>query len=449
MRSPVCWIAREAILADPALLSRLEDLDLFPETGRITRISSGDVVASGPDAPLSAHCSVLSAIDGAVVLRGQVVAVSKEGVRIMPFGHVGRVRIGDLVRRETHGDTVPVGDGLSGRAIDALGHALDGGPPPICDGYAASVGAVLDRISPSRPVVTGIRAIDGLLTIGQGQRVGIFAASGVGKTTLVEQIVRQVECDRIVICQIGERGREVEALWSQVRTSGMQARTSVVAATSDESATMRAQSLEQALRMAEYWRDCGKHVLLVVDSVTRYAMALREIGLAAGEPPMVRAYTPNVLRDLPRVVERCGALRGKGAITALYTVLSETDDVDDPIVEVMKSLLDGHILLSRQLAESGHFPAIDVTRSVSRLFPRLVDEDHVQAATRLRAALAKYDESRILVESGMYKPGADKALDTAITERSAIQEFLRQSPDTAQEWPSTIEQLRWLGERCA
>jgi flagellum-specific ATP synthase len=296
-------------------------------------------------------------------------------------------------------------------------------------------------VSPSQPFPTGIRAIDGLLTLGKGQRIGILAASGVGKTSLIEQILRQAQCDRVVVCLVGERGREVEAFWQAMRRSEAATRTTLVAATADESAPMRARSVELALRLSEFWRDRGEDVLLVVDSITRLAMALREIGLLAGEPPTARAYTPNVFRDLPVIVERCGAVRQGSAITAVFTVLSETDDVDDPIVEVMKSLLDGHIVLSRRLAQSGHFPAVDVGRSISRLFARLVDGPHRDAASRCRAALADYEEARILIESGMYKPGSDRAIDSAIAMRNQLQTFLRQPQDRAASWNETREGL--------
>ena len=424
-----------------ALLSRIAALDVFPANGRVQRISSGEIEANGPDAPVGAHCEIVSARDGSVLLRALAVSISAQAIDLVPFGKVDHVRIGDHVRLVEGGIGNWAGDALSGRAIDALGHPLDGGPLPWLEKILPQPRGVLDRVSPSEPLVTGIRAIDGLLTLGKGQRVGIFAASGVGKTRLIEQIVRQAECDRIVICQIGERGREVASLWSDIKASGKLAKSSLVAATSDESAPMRSLALEQALSMAEFWRDKGEDVLLVVDSMTRYAMALREIGLAADEPPMLRAYTPNVLRELPRIVERCGAVRGGGSITALFTVLSETDDVDDPIVEVMKALLDGHIILSRRLAEAAHFPAVDVNRSISRLFDKLAGEQHIASARSIRALLSKFEESRILIESGMYKSGSDRELDRSIAARSAILEFLKQPSNSVEAWPTMLDRL--------
>jgi flagellum-specific ATP synthase len=422
-------------MAETALLAGLRGFALFPARGRVRRIRSGEIEADGPSLPVGAHCLVRGAAQGVAALRAQVVGVSAGGVLLLPFGPVDPVRIGDWVEGAPHHDGALAGDHFAGRTIDALGEPLDGGPAVLSEREPhVAMPAVLDRVSPSQPFPTGIRAIDGLLTIGRGQRIGIFAASGVGKTSLVEQILRQARCHRAVVCLVGERGREVEALWQTVHRSEAAARTTLVAATADESAPMRARAVEMALGLAEHWRAKGEDVLLVVDSVTRLAMALREIGLIAGEPPTARAYTPNVFRELPMIVERCGATRSGGAITAVFTVLSETDDVDDPIVELMKSLLDGHVVLSRKLAQAGHFPAIDIGRSISRLFDRLVDEPHRGAARVCRAALADYEEARVLIESGMYKAGSDAAIDAAITARAALRDYLRQPFDHFADW---------------
>jgi flagellum-specific ATP synthase len=432
---------------DLTLLERLDAIQLFHAKGRVLRIAGGEIDASGPSASVAAHCEVVNADDERRIVRAQVVSVSSDGLRLVPFGGIEGVQIGDQVRLVDHHGAAQVGHGFAGRAVDALARPIDGGPPIAPRRHRSDPPEILSRVSPRHILPTGVRAIDGLLTLGRGQRIGIFAASGVGKTRLMEQIVRQADCARMIVCQIGERGREVEALWSELQASEPLERISVVAATSDEGAPMRAQALEQALGLAEYWRGQGEDVLLIVDSVTRYAMALREIGLIAGEPPMARAYTPNVLRELPRLVERCGAIRSGGSITALFTVLSEGDDVDDPIVEVMKALLDGHIVLSRRLAEAGHFPAIDIGRSLSRLFDRLADERHAQAAREVRALLAKFEESRILVESGMYKAGSDKDLDRAITARDGMLTFLRQRDTQNENWDAAIDRLINLAER--
>ena len=336
------------------------------------------------------------------------------------------------------------GDGFAGRAVDALGLPIDG-CGAILDAVPVPAGEVarpLDRVDPHQRLTTGIRAIDGLLTLGVGQRIGIFAASGVGKTSLVDQLARQIDYDRCVLCLVGERGREVSGLWKTIGQGPNGARVAMVAATSDQSPVLRVRAVDQALAIAEYWRGQGEHVVLLLDSVTRLAMALREIGLAAGSPPTVRAYTPNVFAALPRLVERCGAVSGQGAITAIMTVLSETDDVDDPIVELMKSLLDGHIVLSRSLAEQGHFPAIDVLRSVSRQASRLVDGDHQVAMRDAVALLAAYDESRVMIESGVYRARSNDRVDRAIAARDGLNAFLCQPSGEAVATPATLAALK-------
>ena len=328
-----------------------------------------------------------------------------------------------------------------------LGEAIDDQGPIMADRFASRdmVNPLpLERVALKSRFDTGIAGIDGLLTLARGQRIGIFAAAGVGKTTLIEQLASQAEYDRCVICLIGERGREVEAFWQNCQASRHPERFTLVASTSDESAALRARAGNYALCLADYWRRKGEHVLLIVDSVTRMAMAMREIGLAAGEPPTVRAYTPSVFAAIPRFVEHCGAIRSGGAITAVMTILSETDDVDDPIAEMMKSLLDGHIILSRQIAEQGHFPAIDISRSVSRQAGKLMSAEHLDSATEIRKLLSVYDESRTLVESGIYKAGSNAQLDTAIRLRPAIMKFLMQPQNEKVAFEDCVCQLEQI-----
>ena len=405
------------------LRRQIADVILFPCEGRVQTVSPSQVGALGPELRIGDFCEIVDKLTGACKAIGEVAALDGGAVRIVPFDSTSAINVNDIVRRIKGHGALAAGDGFSGRAVDALGRVIDGGASIEPTAFQARGVGVLDRVSPENCLATGIRAIDGFLTIGRGQRVGIFAASGVGKSRLVDQIIRQAHCDRIVVCLVGERGREVEALW---RASRGNRKLTIVAATSDEPAPLRARAVEFALNLSEYWRDAGEDVLLVVDSITRLAMALREIGLMAGEPPTVRAYTPNVVRELPRIVERCGAVRNSGSITALFTVLSETDDVDDPIVEVMKSLLDGHVVLSRELAQAGQFPAIDIGMSISRLFTELVDKDHAAAARVLRALMARYEESHLMIESGMYKAGSNAGLDRAIALRERIKPFLSQ-----------------------
>jgi flagellum-specific ATP synthase len=305
----------------------------------------------------------------------------------------------------------------------------------------------LDRVTPSERLATGIKSIDALLPLGKGQRVGIFAASGVGKTSLIEQISCQTQCDRVVLCLVGERGREIDKLWSALRRSGNAVKSTLVAATSDESPSLRLRAIEQAVGLAEYWRDQGEHVLLVVDSVTRVAQALRELGLASGLPPTVRGLTPNVFSALPRLVERCGAARDGGAITAIVSVLSETDDVDDPVVELMKSVLDGHIVLSRALAERRQFPAIDISRSVSRMADTLLDEDELDLLRKVHAIIAIFEEARPMIESGLYRAGTSAEIDHAIALRPTLTAFMRQEMDSFSPLAETRRQLGLLFER--
>jgi len=410
--------------------------------GFVRAVGSGMVRASGPATRLGQLCR----IEAAEPVTAEVVAVDGDGVTMVPLDRATEVRLGARVEAGPD-DAFPVGDKFAGRAVDALGRPIDGGASIGRDAAstaAAGLAPPLDRVSPASALATGVRAIDGLLTLGVGQRVGIFAASGVGKTSLVEQLAAQVRCDRAIVCLIGERGREVTAFWESLPTGSAGARATLVAATSDESPAMRARAADQALALAEFWRDRGEHVLLLLDSATRLAMALREIGLAAGAPPTVRAYTPNVFTALPRLVERCGALRSGGAITAVMTVLTETDDGDDPVAEVMKSLLDGHILLGRGLAERGHFPAIDVVRSISRQSSRLVTPDHADAMRSAAALLADYDENRIMIESGFYRPGSSPRIDRAIAARDRLDAFLRQPADESVPMDETRDGLRRL-----
>lgn len=428
-------------------LDRLDRAALVRPYGLIRKVAQGHFEASGPACTVGDLCEI--GAEGTSVL-AEVASVDAQGLILVPLEQDKAVRPAARVVALPHGGTAGVGEGYAGRAIDALGRPIDGKAaiaPSATMPLAGSVPRPLDRAAPERAVPTGIRAIDGLLTLGEGQRIGIFAASGVGKTSLLEQLAAQIGCDRCVLCLVGERGREVEAIWRALSARPDADRFTLVAATSDEAAALRARAANVALCLAEYWRDRGEHVLLVVDSVTRLAMALREIGLAAGEPPTVRAYTPNVFATLPRVVERCGATRanesGKaGAITAIMTVLSETDDIDDPIVEVMKSLLDGHILLSRALAELGHFPAIDVSRSISRQASRLIEPPHAAAARSAIALLGVHEEARVMIESGVYKAGASAEIDRAIAARPGLMAFLRQGQDESVPFERAVAALR-------
>ncbi|MEA3017889.1 MAG: flagellum-specific synthase [Sphingomonadales bacterium] len=317
-------------------LSRIDRTDFARPYGFVRKVAPGFVEASGPATPLGELCE----IEGRTrTILAEVAAVGEDGIVLIPLEGQEGVLPDAKVSARAARDRVPVGDAFAGRAVDALGRPIDGRGAVLADDQVALAGTVLkpmERADPSRILTTGVRAVDGLLTLGVGQRIGIFAAAGVGKTSLMEQLAAQTGCDRVILCLVGERGREVEAIWRRLGARGDAARFTIVAATSDESAALRGRAIRYALCLADHWRERGEDVLLMVDSVTRLAMALREIGLAAGAPPTVRAYTPNVFAELPRVVERCGAARSGGSITALFTVVSETDDVVDPLVELMK-----------------------------------------------------------------------------------------------------------------
>lgn len=428
------------------LKHQLNQIDVTKRVGRVKRVSQGFIEASGPYGVVGEICEIESS-NATAPLLGEIVSVRDDRVVLVPFTHGVMVHPNAKVTARSALVMAPVGDSFCGRAVDALGQALDGAPSPATSqrrSLAGDVLAPMERGEPKSFLETGIRAIDGLLSIGKGQRIGIFAASGVGKTTLIRQLATQVQADHCILCLVGERGREVESIWSKLSMAPDRNRYTCVAATSDVSSMLRVRAVYQALALAEEWRAKGKHVVLIIDSVTRYAMALREIGLAAGAPPTLRAYTPNVFAALPRLVERCGAAKDGGAITAILTVLSETDDVDDPIVEVMKSLLDGHIILSRQLAEQAHFPAIDVPKSVSRQSDDLIPAKLAQLARRATRQLSVYDDAKIMVESGIYKPGANAGLDDALASRTNLITFLQQSSKEHIRLEATLEQLSKL-----
>lgn len=411
-------------------LQRLNATDPVLRTGRVQKILPSYIEADGPNVSIGALCLVEArSLVGPCSFHAEVVRVNADSVILSPFEDRARTFSGAEVKACAEANIVPVGKAFLGRGIDALGSPIDGKGPIIPDEFHPLHGVALsplERVSPSEVLETGVRAIDGLLTLGKGQRIGVFAASGVGKTSLLTQLAQQVRSDICILCLVGERGREVESIWNQGLDDAARARATLVAATSDQSAAMRVRAAHLALALAEYWRAAGKQVLLVLDSTTRLAMAMREIGLAAGEPPTMRAYTPNVFSAIPKMVERCGALKSGGAITAVMTVLSETDDVDDPVCELMKSILDGHIILSRSLAEQAHFPAIDVSRSVSRQAEGLVKSVHRRDALQVLEWLSVYESSSTLIDTGLYVKGSNERIDKAIERRPEIIRFLKQ-----------------------
>jgi flagellum-specific ATP synthase len=428
------------------LRERLRTVDPILRMGRVRRISATHVEADGPNVALGTLCDI-EAHGGAQRYLAEVVRVNQESITLSPLEEGFATFSGAVVRAHAKSGEVPVGPAFLGRAVDALGRPTDGKGPIRAEQFLPLRGMAplpLERCSPKTILETGIRAIDGLLTLGRGQRVGVFAASGVGKTTLLTQLAQHVEADITILCLVGERGREIEAIWHEGLDDEKRAKSVLVTAPSDQSAAMRVRASHYALTLAEYWRERGKHVLFLLDSVTRLAMAMREIGLAAGEPPTVRGYTPSVFAHLPKLVERCGALKSGGAISGILTVLSETDDNDDPISELMKSLLDGHIVLSRTLAEEGQFPAIDVCRSVSRQSENLLAPEQRRRALQVLEWTSLQRSSRTLVDSGLYAKGANARVDRAIEKYPDILRFIKQSRHERSALNATISALAQL-----
>jgi flagellum-specific ATP synthase len=379
-------------------------------------------------------------------LVAEVVAIDEDGLVCMPLGELAGVRSGAMVQLAPGRLSVPVGDALRGRTLDALGQPIDGGPslrglPRVPTGGTPP--HPLRRALVDLQMPLGVRAIDTMLPCGRGQRLGIFAGSGVGKSNLLSMVARGTEADISVLALVGERGREVrEMIENDLGPAGL-ARSVVVVATSDEPALMRLQAAQTATRVAEWFRDRGRHVVLMMDSLTRFCMAQREVGLAAGEPPATKGYPPSVFALMPRLLERAGA--GEvGSITGLYTVLVEGDDMNDPVADAARAVLDGHIVLSRKLATSGHFPSIDVLESVSRVAPRIMPAEQIGQANELRRLMAAYRDAKDLIEIGAYVKGTNPVVDRAVQLKPAIDHFLRQSAATVAPISQSLAALAML-----
>jgi len=394
--------------------------------GRVVEATGQTIESEGPPCSVGECCEIRDA--GGYVHAAEVIGFHGKGVLSMTLGPADGIRFGDRVAALGTTPRVEVGENLIGRVMNATGQPLDGGRRPVLHATVAlerAAPAPFDREPIREPLGTGIRAIDGLLSVGRGQRVGIFGGSGVGKSTLIGMMTRNSDADVIVVGLVGERGREVGEFLEEGLGPEGKKRAVVVVSTSDQSALLRMRAALAATSVAEYFANMGKHVLLVLDSLTRFAMAAREVGLAAGEPPTTRGYTPSVFSRLARLVERAGRFR-KGSITAFYTVLMEGDDLQDPLVDAVRSYLDGHVVLSRTLAGEGWYPPIDVLESISRLMPVVIDEEHARAASVIRRLLASWTRSEDLVRIGAYKAGTDRDIDRAIQFWPAMREYLVQ-----------------------
>ena len=427
----------------------LAEMDTWRWTGRVKEMAGLLVASDGPAAGMGDFCEIQSA--GGRGVRAQVVGFREGRMLLMPLEETGGLQPGDRVVARPGESRFEAGPGLLGRVLDGFGQPIDGGPKirgeARYDLYARAPGP-LEREHITEPLVTGVRAIDGLLPFGKGQRIGSFGGSGVGKSTLLGALARHHSADVSVIALIGERNREVrDFLEKELSPEGLK-RSVVVVAPSDVPAPLRIRAGFVAIAAAEYFRDQGKSVLLVADSVTRLAMAQREIGLAAGEPPSQKGYTPSVFHLLPKLFERAGNFR-PGSITGFFTVLVEGDDFNEPIADAVRAILDGHVILSRELASMGHYPAIDVLSSVSRLANRIAAPEQREAARRLREALAAYRQSEDLINLGAYVSGSNAQLDSAIRLRPRLLEFLRQEPEVNEPLEATLTRLRELVETAA
>jgi type III secretion protein N (ATPase) len=414
--------------------------------GRVLQVVGTIIKAYAPGTRIGELCALRNPWEEKEVL-AEVVGFAKQMALLTPIGELEGVSSTTEVRPLGKIHRVPVGAAMLGRVLDGLGNPSDGkGPFEVEDYYpvTAEPPDAMKRKLISRPISLGLRSLDGLLTCGEGQRMGIFAAAGGGKSTLLSQIIRNTTADVVVLALIGERGREVrEFLERDLGEAGVR-RSVTVVATSDRPSMERLKAAYIATSIAEYFRDQGKSVLLLMDSVTRFARALREIGLAAGEPPTRRGFPPSVFATLPKMMERAGCSE-HGSITALYTVLVEGDDMTETIADETRSILDGHIVLSRKLAAANHYPAIDILASVSRLMTAIASPEHLKAAGKIRQILSKYQEVELLVRIGEYKQGSDPAADEAISKIDSVNRLLRQGLHEESSFEQTLEAMARLG----
>ena len=410
----------------------------YTSLGKIEQIVGMTVEASGISCNIGDVCTI--SVEGTAHRRvlSEVVGFKNGKVLLMPYEDMDGIGYGSFVSNTGEKLKIKMGSALIGRTIDALGNPLDDKGPIQTDAEYSIVGTPANpmaRPQISEPMEFGVKAIDGMLTIGKGQRMGIFAGSGVGKSTLMGMIARNIKADVNVIALVGERGREVmEFIHRDLGPEGA-ARSVLVVATSDQPAMLRSKCAQTATAIAEYFKDRGKHVLLMMDSLTRFCMAEREIGLSIGEPPIARGYTPSIYASLPRLLERCGNFEG-GSITGIFTVLVEGDDANEPISDTVRGIIDGHIMLSRKIAMKNHYPAIDVLASISRLMSEIATPEQKKAAGKIRKLMALYQDNQDLISIGAYKAGSNPDLDYAIGHIGKINEFLQQPVDVR----STMEQ---------
>ncbi|MGC9797177.1 flagellar protein export ATPase FliI [Fervidobacterium riparium] len=420
-------------------LEKVNNINPYEYIGEVQKIIGLTIESKGPDAAYGELCKIIVGNKKALA---EVVGFKEDLTVLMPLEDITGLKKGCEVIKTNKSVSVPVGEDLRGRVVDALGRPIDGKSLFLRE-YRPIISEAPNPLVRKRilePLPVGVRAIDGFITLGKGQRIGIFAGSGVGKSTLLGMIARNTAADINVIALIGERGREVrEFIEKDLGEEGLK-RSIVIVSTSDQPALLRIKALLTATTVAEYFRDNGYAVMLMVDSLTRWAMAQREVGLAIGEPPTTRGYPPSVFAQLPKILERAGN-SDKGSITGIYTVLVEADDFNEPISDTVRGIVDGHIILSRRLAESNHYPAVDVLMSISRLMVDVTKPEHIQAARLIRDIMATYNDAKDLIDVGAYKKGTNPKIDKSIELIDEINKFLRQGIKERMSFTDTVEYL--------
>ena len=417
----------------------------FKRLGKVVNVVGLTIESNGPDAKLDDLCRIIVDKDENRFIMAEVIGFKDGKTLLMPFETTEGIGSGCIVENMGYPLSVSVGEDMLGLTLDGLGRPIDGSEYIGTDTYRIDAPSPdpLSREIITEPLPLGVKAVDGLITLGKGQRIGIFAGSGVGKSTLLGMFARNTKADINVIALIGERGREVrEFIERDLGEEGMK-RSVLVVATSDKPALVRRKAAQTATAIAEYFRDQGNDGLLMMDSLTRFSMAQREIGLASGEPPVTRGYPPSVYAEMPKLLERAGN-SDKGSITGLYTVLVDGDDFNEPITDTARSILDGHIMLDRKLGHKNHYPAIDVLQSISRCMSQIATSEHKAAAGKLKNVLATYNEAEDLINIGAYKSGANKNIDYAIEKIDAINEFLCQDVDSKYSFDEELDMLKGL-----
>ncbi len=424
---------------------QLTDETYFNHLGKVVKIVGLTIESVGPSAKLGDLCQIMIDRAKGITAMAEVVGFRDKRLLLMPFENVEGIGVGCLVENTGHPLTIAVGEQLLGHTLDGIGRPTDGGTPVLQQQYPVDAPPPdpMARKIISEVLPLGVKAVDGLITVGKGQRIGIFAGSGVGKSTLLGMFARNTKADINVIALIGERGREVrEFVERDLGEEGMK-RSIVVVATSDKPALIRRTAAKTATAIAEYFRDQGKDVLLMMDSLTRFSMAQREIGLASGEPPVTRGYPPSVYSEMPKLLERAGTA-ASGSITGLYTVLVDGDDFNEPITDTARSILDGHIMLDRKLGHKNHYPAIDILQSISRVMSAIATSEHKELAGKLKNVLATYHEAEDLINIGAYKKGSNREIDYAIQKIDAVNAYLMQKTDEKFDFNEEIDLLRNL-----